>query len=223
MVSEVRTEDRAPQVAGAGHGAAPAEDAAPARHEQNPDHGSDQPCVAAATDAARLAAAAVRGEHVSGQCSGGIELAGLGEAESRLLLVAHTARFTASFLRWMDTRTCDGMNYARLRLLQALQCSGPAIMRDLGAQLGVTPRNMTAMVDAMEDAHLVVRRPHPTDRRATLVELAPEGAREAAQELEPRLSAMAEVFAGLTPAEREQFAATTSKLMQAMADRQQHC
>ncbi len=103
------------------------------------------------------------------------------------MLVAQTARFSASFLRWMETRACGGMNYARLRLLQALHCGGPAIMRDLGTQLGTTPRNMTAIVDALEEAQLVVRRPHPTDRRATLIELSPEGAREAEEGLGPRL------------------------------------
>jgi DNA-binding MarR family transcriptional regulator len=175
-------------------------------------------CAAIADSAAGLAT-----NPMPGACPAGVELAGLSEGDSRLLLIGHTARFTASFLRWMDARTCDGLNYARLTLIQALHCRGPAIMRDLGTQLGVTPRNMTALVDGLEEARLVVRRPHPTDRRATLIELSPAGAREADEELEPRLSAMAEIFAGLTPAEREQFAATTSKLMQAMADRQQDC
>lgn len=157
-------------------------------------------------------------------CAGGeVNLAGRSEAETRTILVAQTARFSASFLRWMETRACDGMNYARLRLLQALHCGGPAIMRDLATQLGATPRNMTAIVDALEDAHLVVRRPHPTDRRATLIELSPGGAREAEEGLGARLDAMSEIFAGLSPGEREQFSAAMSKLMGAIKDRQQEC
>jgi DNA-binding MarR family transcriptional regulator len=96
-------------------------------------------------------------------------------------------------------------------------------MRDLGNQLGTTPRNMTAIVDALEDAHLVVRRPHPTDRRATLIELSPAGAREAEERLGARLDAMSEIFAGLSPGEREQFSAAMSKLMRAIRDRQQEC
>ncbi len=137
---------------------------------------------------------------------------------ARALLVAQTARFTSCFLRWMEARACGGMSYPRLRLLEALHCGGPAIMRDLGTQLGATPRNMTAMVDALEDAHLVVRRPHPTDRRATLVELSPDGVREAEQGLGPRLDAMTEIFAGLSAAERVQFSSVLTKLMSAMAD-----
>jgi DNA-binding MarR family transcriptional regulator len=150
-------------------------------------------------------------------------LAGLPDAERRRALVAETARFTAAFLRWTEGRTCGGLSYTRLRLLEALHCGGPAIMRDLGVQLGVSPRNMTGMVDALEDAHLVVRRPHPTDRRATLVELSPEGAREAEQALGPRLDAMAELFRGLSEEEQQAFASTLARLGQAMRPPQEAC
>ena len=150
-------------------------------------------------------------------------LAGLPEAERRRLLVAETARFTSAFLRWMEGRACDGLTYTRLRLLQTLHCGGPAIMRDLGDQLGVSPRNMTAMVDALEDAQLVVRRPHPTDRRATLVELSASGAREAEQALEPRLDAMAELFEGFSPGEQQAFAEALIRLGRAIRDRQGDC
>jgi DNA-binding MarR family transcriptional regulator len=152
-----------------------------------------------------------------------VHLDGLDEAEVRHVLVGQTARFTADFVRWMEDRTCDGLSYQRLRLLQALHCSGPAIMRNLGTQLGVSPRNMTAIVDGLEEAQLVIRRRHPTDRRATLVELSPNGALEAAQELGPRLDAMSEIFAELTEAEREQFSATLARLTAAMRARQSAC
>ena len=163
------------------------------------------------------------GGHCDGECSGAPDLAGLTDAESAAALVAQTAQFTASFLRWMEARSCGGLNYVRLQLLQALHCGGPAIMRDLGTQLGTSPRNMTAIVDALEDAHLVVRRRHPTDRRATLIELSPEGAREAEQELGPRIGAMSEIFADLSPAERQQFSTVLSKLSRAITDRQGGC
>ena len=161
--------------------------------------------------------------HSDGQCSGAPDLAGLTRAQSAAVLVAQTARFSASFLRWMETRSCGGLNYARLRLLQALHCGGPAIMRDLGTQLGASPRNMTAIVDALEDAHLVVRRRHPTDRRATIIDLSPEGAREAEHELDARIGAMSEIFADLSPGERKQFSSVLSKLTRAIEDRQGRC
>jgi DNA-binding MarR family transcriptional regulator len=82
---------------------------------------------------------------------------------------------------------------------------------------------MTAMVDAMEEAQLVVRRPHPTDRRATLVELSPAGAREAEQALEPRLDAMAELFEEFSAAEQQAFADALIRLGQAIQARQDAC
>jgi DNA-binding MarR family transcriptional regulator len=115
------------------------------------------------------------------------------------------------------------MSYVRLRLLQALHCNGPAIMRDLGTELGASPRNMTALVDALEDASLVVRRPHPSDRRATLVELSPAGVREAEQSLGDHLDAMSAIFAELSEADRQQFSAAMTRLMEAMRDRGQTC
>ena len=148
--------------------------------------------------------------------------AGLPEAERRRRLVAETARFTSAFVRWMEGRACGGLSYARLRLLKALHCGGPAIMRDLGVQLGVSPRNMTAMVDALEKAQLVVRR-RTTDRRATLVELSPAGAREAEQALEPRLDAMAELFEDFSAAEQQAFADALVRLGQAIQARQDAC
>ena len=157
------------------------------------------------------------------EAAGMSEMTGLDETGRRRALVAQTARFTAAFLRWTDGRSCGGLTYTRLRLLEALHCGGPAIMRDLGVQLGVSPRNMTAMVDALEDAQLVVRRPHPTDRRATLVELSPSGALEAEQALEPRLDAMAELFEGFSAAEQQAFADALARLGQAMQDRQDSC
>ena len=126
-------------------------------------------------------------------------LAGLPDDERRRALVAETARFAAAFQRWTEGRAGGGLPYTRLRLLQALHCGGPAIMRDLGDQLGVSPRNMTAMVDALEEAHLVERRPHPTDRRATLVELTGDGRHEAEQVLGPAAGCAGRAVRGLHP------------------------
>ena len=148
-------------------------------------------------------------------------LAGLGETERRRALVAQTAHFATAFLRWTDGRSCGGLTYTRLRLLEALHCGGPAIMRELGDSLGVSPRNMTAMVDALEDAHLVVRRPHPPDRRATLVELSPEGVKEAEQALAPRLDAVAELFKVFSADEQRDFFVKLGRLLQAIDTRQE--
>lgn len=62
-------------------------------------------------------------------------------------------------------------------------------------------RNVTGLVDVFETAGLVVRAPHPTDRRARPVTLTPTGAQQAtAWEADPN-RAFAMVFAGLAEGE----------------------
>ncbi len=134
----------------------------------------------------------------------------------RRLLVAHTARFAVSFLRWADARTSSGLTYPRLRLLDTLHCGGPAIMRELADQLGMSARNMTSLVDALEEANLVERRPHPTDRRATLVQLTPGGIGAAQTALQPELDAMAQLFQDFSLEEEQQFLALLARLADAM-------
>src|SRR5215472_17089962 len=60
-----------------------------------------------------------------------------------------------------------GMSYARGRVVAALTVSGPVLMRALSEDVGVTPRTITGLIDALEKDGWVERRAHPTDRRAT--------------------------------------------------------
>ncbi len=94
-----------------------------------------------------------------------------GTFEPRRALVGATAKFAHAYLRWVDANADHGLTFVRLRLIERLNNDGPAMMRALSDELSLTPRHMTALVDALEDEKLVARRPHPTDRRATVVEL----------------------------------------------------
>jgi DNA-binding MarR family transcriptional regulator len=66
-----------------------------------------------------------------------------------------------------------GMSYARGRVVAALHAMGPVKMRELSQAVGVTPRTITGLVDALEADGWVERRAYPRDRRATLVALTP--------------------------------------------------
>jgi DNA-binding MarR family transcriptional regulator len=132
------------------------------------------------------------------------------------VLAACSARFAAAFLRWMDSRACGRLTYPRLRVLEALHADGPAKMADLGAQLGISARNMTAVVDALEEAGLAARRPHPADRRATLIELTPDGIRAAETTLGPGLDAMAELFGRLSLPDQQHYLSVLRRLLEAM-------
>jgi DNA-binding MarR family transcriptional regulator len=51
----------------------------------------------------------------------------------------------------------------------------PMTMRELARRMSCEPSNATFIVDRLEKLGLVERRPHPSDRRAKVLTLTPEG------------------------------------------------
>lgn len=70
-----------------------------------------------------------------------------------------------------------GLTTPRVHLLWVLGEAGPSTQQALSGALGVTPRNVTGLVDGLVASGHVTREPHPSDRRATLVTPTPQGAR----------------------------------------------
>ncbi|OEV22711.1 MarR family transcriptional regulator, partial [Streptomyces nanshensis] len=54
-------------------------------------------------------------------------------------------------------------------------CPQPPRMADLAARLGVVPRQVTSLVDALEERGLVRRSPDATNRRVIRIELTEGG------------------------------------------------
>jgi DNA-binding MarR family transcriptional regulator len=106
-----------------------------------------------------------------------------------------------------------GLTRARAELIWRLQRHGPMTQRELSQALQCTPRNVTGLVDALQADGFVTRGPHPTDRRATLVQLTERGRAAAAawqggyQELAGLL------FADLDAADRARFTATLDRML----------
>jgi DNA-binding MarR family transcriptional regulator len=67
-----------------------------------------------------------------------------------------------------------GISFGRARTIRRL-ARRPMSMGELAAALGIDPPNATVVVDDLEALGLVRRRPHPTDRRAKLVEVTRKG------------------------------------------------
>lgn len=131
-------------------------------------------------------------------------------------LLELSARFSRCFLRWLDSRTPGGFTYPRLRVLEALHCQGPAKMKTLADALGLSARNLTAVADSLESDGLLRRIAHPSDRRATLLELTDEGQLAADKSLVPRLVEISRLFDELSPTERRTLRATLATLVGAM-------
>lgn len=70
-----------------------------------------------------------------------------------------------------------GLTFSRYELLTLLSFtrSGALPMAKASARLQVHPTSVTNAVDRLENAEYVRRLPHPTDGRATLVEITTEG------------------------------------------------
>ena len=72
-----------------------------------------------------------------------------------------------------------GLTYARYEVLVLLHFSrrGSLPMGKMGERLMIHPTSVTNLVDRLEDAGLVRRAAHPTDRRTTLAAITPAGRR----------------------------------------------
>lgn len=112
------------------------------------------------------------------------EAHGWGDAVDGMMAVTSLMRAHQLALSRVDAvlRPLD-LSFARYELLMILWFSrtGSLPLAKLGARLQVHPTSVTSAVDRLERQELVVRRPHPSDRRATLAEITQAGRRVAAK------------------------------------------
>lgn len=95
----------------------------------------------------------------------------------------------------------EGLTTPRVHLLWVLGETGPTTQQSLAQALGVTPRNVTGLVDGLVASAHVTREPHPGDRRATLVTPTTLGARTI-EELVSSHSDLAQRLFGDVPPDR---------------------
>ena len=141
-----------------------------------------------------------------------------------LQLVDEFAAFGPCYMKWVRSRLGEGgISYARMRLLGALHCGGPQIMSSISDELGVTRRNVTALVDALEEEGLVQRKPHPTDRRATIIELTEQGFETTNSMYEEHRAAVAALFADLSEEDRGELTRLLGSLREALRQKVISC
>ena len=136
-----------------------------------------------------------------------------GSNSPRLKLVELLWSFAPAFQRWSESLMTDKtLSPQRLRILGSLHDRGPRIMSDLKEELGVTATNITALIDSLEKDGLVARREHPTDRRATFIELLPKAKNEMALGCTAYKNRVAELFSDLSETECKEVFKTLEKL-----------
>lgn len=106
-----------------------------------------------------------------------------------------------------------GLTRARASVLWNLHHRGSMTQRAVAEAIGVTPRNVTGLVDALEADGFVARGPHPGDRRATLVSLTDKGVATMGGLRAEYDQGAARLFDGVTAADLDGFVTTVEHLL----------
>lgn len=116
----------------------------------------------------------------------------LGETADRLHSAAiHLLRH----LRQQDLHS--GLTASRLSALSVVVFGGPLTLKALAAAEQVRPPTMSRIVDALEQAHLVIREPNPKDQRNVMISATPTGKTVLEQGRARRTEQLAGQLAGL--------------------------
>ncbi|HJW10964.1 MAG TPA: MarR family transcriptional regulator [Albitalea sp.] len=127
--------------------------------------------------------------------------------------------FAPAFLKWQYAGVLvEGMTYPRMRLIHQLAEDGPLLMGQLSERLKVSARNVTVLVDGLEREKLVRRLSHPTDRRATLVEITEPGRSMHRRIYASHADRAAALFDALTQEEQRSLMRVLEKLGKSLAE-----
>jgi len=100
------------------------------------------------------------------------------DSAAGMAAVVSVMRAEQIFLRRAsDTLRPLGLTFARYQVLGMLRWAGPLTLGAVGHRLWITPGTVTSSVDRLEAADLCRRASHPTDARATLLEITARGRR----------------------------------------------
>lgn len=106
-----------------------------------------------------------------------------------------------------------GLTPAQERALRLItRGDDPPRMTELAERLGIVPRSLTTVIDALEEAGLVSREIDPRNRRAILLRLTDRGLAVRDELREARRRAADDLFAPLAPADRETLGDLLSRL-----------
>ena len=94
-----------------------------------------------------------------------------------------------------------GVNVTDMKCLDIMTLKGSASPSELAGHTGLSTGATTAMLDRLEKAKLIERRPHPTDRRGTLVVLSKEATRKLPAMFESLAKAMETLVLGYSEKE----------------------
>jgi DNA-binding MarR family transcriptional regulator len=114
--------------------------------------------------------------------------------------------------RWKARLGPLGLDPRHVMVLRHLAGEEGRSQQALGDALQIPPSRMVALVDALEQRGLLMRRPSPSDRRVRTLHLTKEGRRLLGEIREISVEHELQLCRGLQPAEREQLLTLLNRL-----------
>ena len=111
-----------------------------------------------------------------------------------------------------DRTYCHGISVSQCYALEAVARHGPLTVNQLAAYLYVGKSTVSRLVEGMVQKELVLRQPHPDDRRSLLVTLTEVGSRVHYRILEEYLERERELLAEFAPEVRPDLIAFIRRL-----------
>jgi len=111
-----------------------------------------------------------------------------------------------------------GVGLSDFAVMELLLHKGAQPVNEIGRRVALTSGSITTAVDRLEVRGLVTREAHPTDRRARIVRLTPQGAQQAAKLFGGHKRAMDLAASRLSKAERVELIEMLKKLGVSAAD-----
>ncbi|MFE7598699.1 MarR family winged helix-turn-helix transcriptional regulator [Streptomyces sp. NPDC057494] len=111
-----------------------------------------------------------------------------------------------------DAIAAEGLKLMHHAVLAATAEYGPVTQADLGRRLAVDPKDMVGILNHLQEQGLVLRSPHPSDRRKNAVTVTSEGVAVLLRCGALAEVANAELLAPLTPDEGKQLMALLTRL-----------
>ena len=133
--------------------------------------------------------------------------------ETSLSLVRRFAGLAKPYSSWVAAQAPSGeVSFARSQVLRILHESGASPMSALSKALGVTKRNITSLVDGLEQDGLVQREASPTDRRSIIIRPTTAGSRIGCEMSETHETRVAALFDNLSLADQTKLMSLLGKI-----------
>lgn len=103
-----------------------------------------------------------------------------------------------------DSMTATGLSLSRAKVLREISEHGPLNQSALAGRLGFAPRSVTDTIDSLERDGFAERTVDPSDRRARIVAITPDGTDALKAALTAKYAAFDEIFGSLDAPARAQ-------------------